>query len=674
MGGKTLKERMLATLAGWVVLFVVVCSTAFAALPFEFQDASIKQAVESGDTKTAIELLKQAAVAEPGYYVNYYDLGLVYFELEQYGKAAAQFHESLGRKGKHYPSMYYLGKTLLYLDSLDAADKLMKEGLKKAKDEKAWFENGVGLVAMKQGSYSDADVAFRKALAVSEEQQEKRVKDLKNTKLEEAERQQLIDSVNAAFAAERAEYHINLGDANFYQGIPSLAINEYEQALSIDTASTEVYYHWAEACLELKDYNCALDKLRVVLSKDSTHAAAWNRAGAIYFKAALSTRTRDERKQRFIEAIGSYKRYFELTGATPDSSTVRPYFETAMSYANIYGFEDAAVYFEKVLSIPYEPKDIYFYFGKSLWGIKDYVKAAQMLQKHEQWVASQGENYHSAVRNYEVNQLLGDCYFYRKPKDFSSAARYYVRSLEEAPDQKRVLQNTAIAYHSLKNYCTALEYYDKRIALGIDSTSVSILKNAGLCALNQAGAGQDEDDEFLDEFGDDMGGAATAEADPCADPNKNYYEEAVNYMKQYLDQVPGDTTVVLRIANTYLYQMQDVPNGVAYFQKLLTLSPKNCLAMKSLGYAYFGIEGHKDYTKALGYLKDAYNCFSAADGACSDVSTIKWIAQCYHLRGSNKNDAAADYKEAFDWYGKVLKCEPNDSDAKKGQDDLRYEF
>ncbi|TKJ21323.1 MAG: hypothetical protein CEE43_10350 [Promethearchaeota archaeon Loki_b32] len=102
----------------------------------------------------------------------------------------------------------------------------------------------------------------------------------------------------------------------------------------------------------------------MVLSKDSTHAPAWMRAGGIYFKAALSSRSRDERKNRFIETIGSYKRYIDLSGAKPDSAHVRVYFEMAMSYVNIRGFEDAAQYFSDVLSIPYEARDIYFHYGK----------------------------------------------------------------------------------------------------------------------------------------------------------------------------------------------------------------------------------------------------------------------------------------------------------------------
>ncbi|MBD3258155.1 tetratricopeptide repeat protein, partial [candidate division GN15 bacterium] len=404
MSGKTLKQHMLAILTGWIAVILLWSAPAFGALPFDFQEDRVREAVEAGNTQAAIGFLEAAISSDPNYYIDYYNLGLIYYDLEQYTKAKKWLSDALDRKSKHYPTMYYLGKTLIHLDELDEAEEIMEEGKKKAKKERAWFENGLGLVYLARGDFGEADKAFRRALAQNEEMEAKEIRDLNNTKLEDEERARLIDSVKTAYARENAEYHINLGDANYYQGVPSLAIVEYEKALEIDTGSTEVYYHWAEACLEMKDYTCALDKLSVVLRKDSTHAAAWNRAGAIYFKAALSTRNREQRKQRFVEAIGSYKKYFELTGAEPDSSTVRPYFETAMSYANIYGFEDAVTYFEKVLSIPYEPRDIYFHYGKSLWGVQDFEEAAEMLKKHEQWVAEQkaeDEDFTSGVRDYE---------------------------------------------------------------------------------------------------------------------------------------------------------------------------------------------------------------------------------------------------------------------------------
>ena len=361
-----------------------------------------------------------------------------------YEKAKEQFEIALDKKSKHYESLYYLGLTYIHLEQYDEALEIMKRGQKKARKIKDLFDNGYGLVMMKQGKYDEAVKSFMQALFDHD---------------------------------DNAEYHINLGDAYFNQGVPSLAAMEYEKVLEIDTGSTEVYFHWAEACFQMKDYSCTFEKLQAVLSKDSTHAPAWKRAGAIYFKAASSTRSRDERTSRYRDAIGSYKKYLALANVQPDSSAVRVFFELGMSYINLNGFQDAVEYLDKVLAIPMEPRDIYFYYGKALWGIQDFEEAAKMLKKHIEWSAEQGEDYKTTVDDYELNQLLGDCFYYRKPNDFYTAVSYYKKSLDIRPEQKRLLYNTAVALHSLKKYGEALTYYDRRIELGIDSTSFNYYKN-----------------------------------------------------------------------------------------------------------------------------------------------------------------------------------------------------
>ena len=43
-------------------------------------------------------------------------------------------------------------------------------------------------------------------------------------------------------------------------------------------------------------------------------------------------------------------------------------------------------------------------------------------------------------------------------------------------------------------------------------------------------------------------------------------------------------------------------------------------------------------------------------------------------KAKEKQDANDDFKNAYTWYGKVLKCNPANQEAKKGQDDTRFEF
>ncbi len=639
MYANRVRDRVLN--AGRLVLaLTLICSSAIA------QDVNppIRSALNSGDTATALTLLNQAIQTDPAYNVNYQVLGRIYFDRKQYDQAKEQFLAALSRKSKDFESLYYLGLTYLETGDLANAEKTMTEGEQKAKDEKHQFEDGLGQILMAKKDYQGADKAFRRAI---------QLKDM-------------------------PVYHIHLGDANFRAGVPSLAAGEYDKALKSDTGSTEVYYHWAEACLEMKDYQCALEKLRIVLTKDSTHADAWARAGSIYFKAALSTTSREDRANRFKETIGSYKRYFELAKANPDSAHVREYFESAMAYLNLGGFDSAAAGFEKVLAIPYEPRDIYFNYGKALWGLKQYDKAAQQLQKHAEWLAKQSGDNPSSVSPAEYNQLLGDCYFYAKPSDYASAVTAYKKSLETDPNQKRIIQNVALCYHMLKSYAQAIDYYGKRIAMGIDSSTSSIYKNAALCALNLAAPGSGSD-EGLDGTGDSANAASGATRDTTGyDPNKNYYQVGAEYLEKYLAYNAGDTKMIALAGRTYLYNLKDCTNGVKQFDQLLKLEPTNCEAKRSMGYAYFSGLCTKNYSKALDYLLAANECQSKGGSGCSDPELLLWIAQAYHLRAveraSDKVASKADFKSANQWYARVLKCDPKNGDAKKGLDATQYEF
>ena len=146
-------------------------------------------------------------------------------------------------------------------------------------------------------------------------------------------------------------------------------------------------------------------------------------------------------------------------------------------------------------------------------------------------------------------------------------------------------------------------------------------------------------------------------------------------MKQYLEFMPNDTATYERLANTYLYQLQDCANGVAASERVLALDPNNCQAKKSIGFAYFtGSICAKDLSKTLKYMLQAHECLSAK-GPCTDVALTMWIAQAFHLRAvAGTADANSDYKNAFEWYGKVLKCDPNNAEARKGHDDTQFEF
>ena len=630
---KSLNFQLVATV--FVLLLITVLAVGVYAQEVK---PIIVDALNKGDTALAIDLLNQEIEIDKTYHLNYYTLGMIYFERQEFNKAVEQFETALDKKKKHYESLYYLGMSQLKLGNIDEAEKTFKTGIKKDKKEKHRFEDGMGLVLMEHGKYQDAGKLFRKAL------------------------------VNHG---DNPMYHIHLGNANFYQGVPPLAIIEYGKALELDTAGLEVYYHWAEACLEIKDYTCAIEKLKVVLTKDSTHAPSWMRAAGIYFKAARSSNSREERNNRFRETIGAYKRYLELSGAQADSANVRGYFELAMSYSALNGFEDAVDYYNKVLAIPYEPKDIYFNYGKALLLTKKYVEGGDMMLKHLDWVSKQDtDTYKSSIKEYELYKLLGDSYYYRKPKEYFIAIGHYKKSLEFRSDQKRLVQNIALGYNNLKSYAQALEYYEKRIEFGVEEKTAFLYKYAGNCALALANSAGEEDEDIDEEEGEEP----TETVDPVA-----LYTLAAGHFDKYIEFKPQDTATVFNIANTYFHQLSDCTNGVKYYEMVLTLDPNHCDASKYLGFGYLtGEVCTINYTKALNYLKKAQTCISAKGNGCEDIGLILGIAQSYHLRGAGKlengDDPKKDYQAAYDWYGKVLKCEPGHTVAKEARDGLEFEI
>lgn len=615
----------------------------------------ITEALASGDTSRAIRLLEGEIKLDPSYEYNYYTLGQIYFKRKKYDLAEQQFQLSVDKKKKFYPGLYSLGLVQLKLGKIDEAEEHFSRGLKKSKKMKAEFHNGLGLVYMAKGEYSKADTELRKAI--------------------------IIDSTNA-------EFHINLGDDNFYMKVYPLAIAEYETALKLDTASLDVYFHWAEACLELKDYACALEKLSVVLQKDSTFAEAWMRAGGIYYKASRSSNNFEEAKELYKKTIGAYNKFLELSDAKPDSTNGRAFYEAGMSYMVLGFYPEAKENFATVLSIPVEPKDIYFYYARAFQGNKEYDSALTFFEKHIKWAEEHGEDFKSSIRDVELYRRIGECH--ESLKDRYKTISYYKKSLEYDSTQARLLYGIAVAYNYLGDYRNALVYYMKRIALGADARYWSIYYNAATSALYLAEKGsqavmEEEDDLGLDDEPVDEPEVDPLEGIDLAKLAAEYLEKVAN---DYWDVVianeknlPTAIKSLNMLGSTYLYQLRDCANGVKNFERTLEMDPENCEALKSLGYAYFGGICPSNYSKALNYLNKALECVSKKEGSrCKDVDLILWIAQTYHFRAVDKREAKQkeesqkDFKSAYDWYLEGLKCEPVNKACIDGRDQVKYEY
>lgn len=646
----------------WLGRVISILLLVFLAIPLLISSQEVKQpiadALENGDTTQAITLLEEDVKMDPSYEYNYYILGQIYLKRKMYNEAEEQFEMAVKKNKKFYEGLYALGLVQLKLEKIDEAEKNFNIGLKKSKKMKAEFHNGIGLAKMARGEYNDADREIRQAI--------------------------ILDST-------KAEFHINLGTVNFANKIFPLAIMEYETALQLDTASLEVYFNWAEACLEMKDYTCALDKLTTVLQKDSTFAEAWMRAGGIYYKAARSTRNFNDAKPLYEKTIGSYNRYVELTNNNVDSTSGRAFYEAGMAYLILGGFPEAQKKFTTVLSIPVEPKDIYFYYGRSFHGNKDYDLAIENYKKHISWVAGQGEDYKSSIRDVELYRRIGECY--QQNKDHYNTIDYYKKSLEYDSTQARLLYGVAVAYNYNQDYANAVIYYMKRFALGTDERYWSLYYNAAMAALylvEKGGSAMAGDDEDMDLGLDEEDEIAEPAADPLVDVDLprlavEYLEVIANdYWEKVISNEKNMKTAVKALnmlGSTYLYQLNDCTNGKKYLERVLEVDPDYCDTKKSLGYANFGELCTQNFSRAVTYLTEALECnVKAGKTRGDDISLLLWIAQTYHFRAAERMEAKQpkeqyqkDYENADNYYLEILKYEPNHREAKEGHRQVKWE-
>jgi tetratricopeptide (TPR) repeat protein len=371
-----------------------------------------------------------------------------------------------------------------------------------------------------------------------------------------------------------------------------------------------------------------------------------------------------------MEAIGSYKKYIELIGGRADSTSGRAYYEAGMAYLLLGGYGDARDYFAKVLSIPVEPKDIYFYYARAFQGVNEYDSALTYYNKQIEWVKKQGQDFKSGIGDDELYRRMGECY--ESEKNYQSTIDYYKKSLEIDSTQDRLFYGIAIAYNYLADYRNALIYYMKRIAMGVDERGWSIYYNAATSALYLA-----EKASQNSPTGSTPADTASG-ADPLAGIDLN--KLAAQYLEKVIEFKPDNTKAASMLASVYLYQLSECAKAVQLYEKVLAAEPDNCDALKSLGYADFSGLCTKNYSRSLDYLNRALSCYIKKGGAeCGDPNLLLWIAQVYEFRASdsrNSNKAAAkkDYKAAFDWYNKVLKCDPGNSGAKEGIDRVKFEY
>ncbi|MDD4051580.1 MAG: tetratricopeptide repeat protein [candidate division Zixibacteria bacterium] len=588
-----------------VMLLIWACSPAAGAV----LKPEIADALNRHDTTQVLTLIDNVLKIDPTDGTCYLLRGQILFTRGKLPEALDEFERALKIKATRYEALYYKGLIFLKQNKPEEARVAFDEGVKKARDEKALFHNGMGLYLIADGKYAEADVEFRKASQIGPDQ---------------------------------AEYHANLGDANFYAKIYPLAISEYNATIAMDTTFLDVYFRLARAYVAQGQFNEALDQLRIVLTRDSLYTYAWKEIGKLYTLAGLSARDTETKSQRFKEAIGSYRKFFDLSH---DSTDGEPLYNLGRAYFNLSAYAEADSAFKQVLATGNTPASIYLYLGRCAIGQDQYEVGIDYLKKHLAGLEERapGTDENGATGDMaDILRRIADAY--KAIQNYDSASAYYVTATGLDTTNAKAMFDAALSYHQLKDYASALPYYEKRIALGPDAWNVYL--NAAYCTLNL----QD-------------------------------YEKSVAFLKKVVELDSANEKTYPLLSNTYVYQLKNCEEGLTWSQKWLQRDPNNCDALKNMGFLYFGGICQSDNLKAIGYFTRALSCQrTKGSGDCANADLMTYIAQANHFNAvslaeqKQKAESKKYFKEAFDWYKKVVKCEPGNEAAKKGIKDTEFEY
>ena len=431
-----------------VTSVLLVTFTNGADIPSDLQElydqGKFDQAIEKA--KEQMEKRKRA-VELPYFIATCYEKKLDHEKAEEY------YAKALDRKGNDLWTLYRFGK-LIAKDTtrLEEAKEYFERGLQKARkdEEKALFEDGLGLYYLAKGDYKEANKQFRSA--------------------------QYHDPANC-------DYQMHLGDANYEKGAYASAITSYNTVLAeCDSLNPEVHFRLGKSYVSQKKYNDALVGLSNAIRLDSSYVEAYNFRGKILILAALSSSDQEAALNMYFDAIWTFRQQIDFGYKIGEASYYLAKAFRALKYP-----DSAAVHYEEAVGQGYDKPDLYIELGLSYSKSKQYQKAIETLSIYEsnvladdpghEWTQDEAELFLERARAYAG--LKDSLSLAKAVDDFSMAWQL---------DSSDVswLNDIGFNYYYLgkydsTQYTKALEVFEMKIA--IDSTNFRSWLNAGYALM-----------------------------------------------------------------------------------------------------------------------------------------------------------------------------------------------
>ena len=438
---------------------------------------------------------------------------------------------------------------------------------------------------------------------------------------------------------EKAKFYHGLGLVLMEKGDFANADLNFRKAIDKDKKSAAYHMALAEANYRAKTYVIAIAEFNKAIELDSSiykqqgvhyklaqsHLNMRNVNGAIdEYKINLQLHPNDTTAWMELsriyqisgnvpEAIFCYEKYLTLE---PNNGQV--WFDLGKLYQRLPDQDKAAGAFERAIKLGSNVAESYGFLGKIYSDRKDYDAALNAFYRYEaQFGPPDSVGYW--FEKGKVLMKVGE----KNAAYFDSALIAFEKAVNLDPTFSAAYEYAGLTMYFQKDYQRAIAYFKKQLA--IDSTSINTFRNLAFAYLKT----------------DQYGNAAGA-------------------FRKALELKPDD--VIMRsMLGKILSFNRDWKNAVEQYEYILNGNPEasdslKCEIYPELGYDYLMLN---QCQKATVTLLKAERCDP------NDASVLLNIAASYH--------ACNSLKEANTYYKKVLKIDPKNKQAIKGEMETRFQ-
>jgi len=236
---------------------------------------------KKNNLQVAENLYKKILKTNPNYAGVYYNLGIMYKELEEYQKAIGYYEKAIQIDPNHTQAHNNLGMVFKESEELQKAISCFQKAIH-IQPNYADAHNNLGLAFIKLREYQKAISCFQKAIQLNPNHASAHT-NLGIVLKELGEYQKAISCYEKAIQinSNYAEAHNNLGVVLKELGKYQKAINCYEKAIQINPNNADIHYNLGIVFVELGEYQKAINCYEKVIQINSNYAEAYLNLGNI---------------------------------------------------------------------------------------------------------------------------------------------------------------------------------------------------------------------------------------------------------------------------------------------------------------------------------------------------------------------------------------------------------